>query len=150
MYLRCSFSGHRKLNGTDFDGELLERVILDLIKTGTKVFYSGMALGFDMIAAECVIKYKNEYGVKLIACLPCRNQSERFGERNKERYENIIKECDEVVVLSEYYHKGCMFVRNRYLADNCDVLVCFLRNDRGGTSYTVRYAEEKGKNIIYV
>ena len=41
-----------------------------------------------------------------------------------------------------------MFERDRYLVDNSDLLVCFLRKNRGGTFYTVNYARKKGKKII--
>ena len=72
----CAFSGQRNLNGLDFDNNLLDRVVLNLIKTGTTEFLCGMAFGFDLLAAESVLSAKKNFNVKLIACLPCANQSE--------------------------------------------------------------------------
>ena len=86
----CAFSGHRNLNGLDFDNNLLDRVVLNLIKTGTTEFLCGMAFGFDLLAAESVLSAKKNFNVKLIACLPCANQSDTFSEKNKKNYE-IIK-----------------------------------------------------------
>lgn len=145
---KCAFTGHRALSCYDFDAALLDRVILNLIKNGAEVFYCGMAQGFDIFAAESVISYKKDYGVKLIACLSCPEQSKTFTSANKARYEKILKSCDETVVLSDGYYSGCMHARDRYLAENCDVLVCFLRKKSGGTFYTVNYAKKLDKKII--
>ena len=150
MYETCAFTGHRNLNYPDYDPELLDRVVLNLIKNGTKRFLCGMATGFDMNAAQCVIKYKKQYGVKLIACIPCTEQAERFSAKDKALYGRIINECDEVEVLSDNYYDGCMLSRNRYMVDNCDVLVSFLRHRRGGTYYTVNYAQASDKKIIEI
>lgn len=144
----CAFTGHRNLNCGGFDLSLLDRVVLDLIKTGTTHFLCGMALGFDIQAAQSVIAYKKNYDVKLIACLPCANQSDTFSEKNKNIYERVLNCCDEVVTLSPYYYSGCMHERDRYMVDNSDVIVCFLRKSSGGTFYTVNYAKKLNKKII--
>lgn len=148
MYLTCAFSGHRNLKGYDFDPALLDRVILNLIKTGTQNFLCGMALGFDMAAAESVLEYKKQYGVKLTAVLPCKNQSESFGENNRARYERILAGCDKVITLSDEYYKGCMHARDRYLVENSQAVVCFLRKNSGGTFYTVNYAKKLNVPLI--
>ena len=144
----CAFSGHRKLNSAERDINLLERVILNLIKTGTTAFLCGMALGFDTVAAESVLMYKKQYDVKLIACLPCANQSEKFSEKNRRKYNAILENCDDIIMLAPEYYSGCMHERDRYMVDNCDVLVCYLRKKSGGTFYTVNYAKKSGKKII--
>ncbi len=144
----CAFTGHRVLAGTDYDAHLLERVVADLSAAGVTRFLCGMAVGFDMEAARAVVTLKEKRSVELVACLPCANQSERFSQKNKLLYDNILKLCDERVILQERYTDGCMQRRDRYMVDNCDVLVCFLRRNSGGTYYTVKYAERSGKKII--
>lgn len=148
MYNTCAFSGHRILKIYDFDPSLLDRVILNLIKSGTQNFLCGMALGFDMAAAESVIQYKERYGVKLTAVLPCKNQSENFGAAATERYNAILAKCDEVITLADEYYKGCFHARDRYLVENSDALVCFLRKKSGGTFYTVNYAKKLNIPLI--
>ena len=61
MIKSCAFSGHRILDD-NFDIKVLDREIKQLIDGGTEIFYCGMARGFDLIAAECVLKYKKKYG----------------------------------------------------------------------------------------
>ena len=144
----CAFTGHRSLSGTDFDEHLLERVILNLVKNGYTRFLCGMAVGFDMKAAQAVLALKERYDIELVACLPCTNQSERFSARSKAIYDEILGQCDERIVLGEEYERGCMQRRDRYLVDNCDVLVSFLRKNSGGTYYTVNYARKSNKKVI--
>ncbi|MDE7264663.1 MAG: SLOG family protein [Clostridia bacterium] len=148
MYKTCAFSGHRNLKGYDFDSALMDRVILNLIKNGTENFLCGMALGFDMAAAESVIEFKKKYNIKLTAVLPCEDQSESFSQANKIRYERILRCCDEVITLSKEYYKGCMHARDRYMVENCQALVCFLRKNSGGTYYTVNYAKKLNIPLI--
>ena len=150
MIKSCAFTGHRNLNGTDFDASLLDRIVLDLIKTGTKRFYCGMALGFDLQAAHSVLIYKEKYGIQLIACLPCSNQSDTFPPSGKKIYDDILNKCDEKIVLSSDYYSGCMHYRDRYMVDRSDTVVCFLRKNKGGTFYTVNYAKKLGKKIIEI
>ena len=147
MYENCAFTGHRILQ-KDFDYNLLDRVILNLIKGGTKNFYCGMATGFDMTAAESVLQYKKEFEINLIPCIPCLGQENSYTKKNKERYLKILEQCSQINVLATEYYDGCMFVRDRYMVDKCDVLVTYQRRKSGGTSYTVNYAKSKGVNII--
>ena len=146
----CAFTGHRNLAGLDFDELLLERVVLNLVKNGYNRFLCGMAVGFDMKAAKAVIELKEKYDIQLVACLPCANQSERFSVKNKLLYAEILDCCDEVMILENEYTVGCMHRRDRYMVDNCDTLVSFLRKSRGGTYYTVKYAQKCGKKIIEI
>lgn len=148
MSKTCAFTGHRNLISYDFDNALLDRVVLDLIKTGTTNFLCGMARGFDLAAAESVIMYKRDYDVRLTACLPCANQTDSFSKANKQKYEAVLQHCDEVITLAPAYYRGCMLERDRYMVDNCDLVVCFLRENSGGTFYTVNYARKLGKKII--
>lgn len=147
MYKNCAFTGHR-YSLAELDVRLLDNVILNLIKSGVKNFYCGMAVGFDIAAAESVLSFKKDYDIRLFACLPCADQSEGFSESNKRRYQRILDGCDGVLELAPQYFKGCMQARDRFLVDNCDVLVSFLRNKKGGTYYTVNYAEQKNIKII--
>ena len=107
-----------------------------------------MATGFDLAAAESVLQYKNDYEVNLIPCIPCLGQENAYSQKNKERYLKILEKCNQKIILSVEYYDGCMFARDRYMVDKCNVLVTYQRRKSGGTSYTVNYAKSKGVNII--
>ena len=114
----CAFSGHRVLQ-SDFSFETLEREVRKAIERGADTFYCGMAIGFDLLAAETVLQLKTEYGnVKLIACVPFYGQEKNFSVKDKERYRSILKSADEKVILSDEYYRGCMQVRNKLLQKN--------------------------------
>ena len=147
MYKNCAFTGHRILD-RGFDANLLDRVILNLIKSGAQKFFCGMAKGFDLEAAEIVVKYKKQYDIRLCACIPCEEQSKYYSAKDKRRYENVLCACDEKIVFSEEYVDGCMQERDRFLVDNSEVLVCYLRKKSGGTFYTVNYAKKINRKII--
>jgi uncharacterized phage-like protein YoqJ len=148
--LKCAFTGHRVLT-EEFDEKLLFDCIKNLIENGVDTFYCGMAVGFDLIAAQCVIDLKIDYPyLKLIACIPCEGQERYFEEDEKTVYQEVLSKCSSVIVLSKKYYKGCMQVRDQYMVDNSDVLVAFLRCNKGGTHYTVSYAEKKNKQIYII
>ena len=58
----CCFTGHREI--TDDYSELkkrLERELVELIKQGIYIFYSGGASGFDLFASESILELKKIY-----------------------------------------------------------------------------------------
>ena len=139
----CAFTGHRVLPEY-FSSKKLYTEIEKLIKEGVEIFYNGMAIGFDLLAAEQVIKLKKKYNkVKLVACIPCYNQEKSFSQKDKQRYVEILKRVDEQVLLSETYYRGCMQVRDKYMADRADVLVAFCEKETGGAAYTLKYFKKK-------
>lgn len=145
----CAFTGHRVLQDLDF--ALLDRVIKNLIKNGYNRFLCGMARGFDLAAAESVIALKSEYpDVSLVACIPFKGQEQNLSLSDRLRYKRILENCSEVIYLSEYYYSGCMHLRDRFMVDNCDTVVCYLRKKTGGTYYTVKYAQKKDVKCIEI
>lgn len=145
----CAVTGHRIL-GKEMTADAAEKAIVELIRGGADTFYVGMALGFDLLCAEVLCDMKEFYSLKLVACIPCEDQSDRYPLREKKRYERLLRSFDEKIVLHAAYCDGCMFERNRLMVDGCDVLLAYLRKKSGGTYYTVRYAEKKGKKIVYL
>lgn len=135
----------------DLKNRLFE-AIGKLIEQGADTFYSGMALGIDTFAAEAVLRYKKENPkIRLIAAIPCPNQAKSWNEDAKERYKTILEACDQQIVVSPYYHRGCMHERNRFMADNSDVLIAvYDGSEKGGTAYTVNYAKKKGLDVIII
>ena len=139
----CAFTGHRELYA-GFSAQKLAETVRGLVREGVQTFYNGMAMGFDLLAAETVLALKAEYPqIKLIACIPCYNQEKNFSEADKKRYVEILKKADEQALLSEKYYRGCMQVRDQYMVDRADVLVCYCVKATGGAAYTVKYCQKK-------
>lgn len=147
----CCFSGHRKIPLDQYDiiADRLKKEIIILIDKGVRYFGAGGAWGFDTMAAETVLKLREDYPqIKLILVLPCKNQAEKWKPRDVLIYNKIKRRCDKIVYISDNYTEGCMLKRNRHLVDNSDYCVCYLTSSVGGTAYTVRYAEKKKLKII--
>ena len=156
----CCFTGHRpnKLpfnvykrdsNYQEFENRLFE-AILELIANGCTVFYTGMAMGFDIIAAEAVLSLKRTYdsAIKLICAVPFVGQVDGFSDLWREKYYDIIEGCDEVITISESYYKGCYQKRNIFMVDNSDYVLTWFDGKPGGTRNTVEYAARKLRHII--
>lgn len=146
------FSGHRRLpqDSTELQANL-EKAIIELIERGVVFFGSGAALGFDQMAAEIVLRLKDDYPhIRLVMVLPCppEQQSSRWNSKQKKRYYEILEQADRVRILSPQYTDKCMLARNRHMVDFSAYLICYLRQHSGGTFYTVNYAERKGREIL--
>ena len=146
--MTVALSGHRVL-AKNFDVSALGRALDELLQQGAECFLCGMALGFDLLCGELLADRKAAGAAfKLVACIPCADQAEKFSAAARARYEAVLAACDERVVLFPSYEHGCMFARNRYMVERCDLLLAYLTSERGGTFYTVRYAEKKGKRVV--
>ncbi len=136
-----AFTGHRTL-GEDFYAEKLLIAIEKAVEKGARIFLCGMAVGFDLLAAEFVLSLKVENPeIQLIACIPCEGQDKYYSKEDKIRYHNVLTCVDKRVVLSEHYYKGCMQVRDKYMAEGADELICYCTNRASGTGYTLRCFE---------
>ena len=147
----CSFSGHRQIYHIHNESlpKKLNEVVDMLIEAGFTHFLSGGAIGFDLLAAECVLeKRKTNPSIRLSMVLPCRDQASRWPAATRRKYEAILAAADEVNYITEKYDSFCMHARNRALVDNSDVLICYLVRTSSGTGYTRNYAEEKGRRIV--
>ena len=149
----CCFTGHRKIPPEERAGisDRLERIIISLYQQGIRVYQAGGALGFDTLAARMVLRLRENYpGMKLVLVLPCLTQTRGWNPEDAAEYESIKAQADHVVYTAQRYMRGCMHKRNRYLVDNSGICVCYLTKERGGTAYTVNYAEKHKLEIINI
>jgi uncharacterized phage-like protein YoqJ len=145
------FTGHRDIDASAacFIPSALKNVLREAIARGAYRFLAGGAMGFDTIAALCVLELKNEFPhIKLELVLPCRNQAQRWNELNRSVYDMIFERADRVEYLHETYTPSCMHDRNRRLVDKADLVVAYLVHSGGGTAYTVAYALKQDKELL--
>lgn len=134
-----AFTGHRTYDGTA--RAMLADAVERAYARGFRTFLSGMAVGFDLAAAEAVLAFRAEHpGVRLVAVIPFSGQEGRFGLVDRNRFRNAAAAADEVVVLSEEFHRGCYAVRNRFLIDHASLVIAWYDGSRGGTQFTLRSA----------
>jgi len=152
MIKSCCFTGHRKI-GIDkylYIKDLLRENLESLIQQGCHTFFAGGAIGFDTMAALMVLALRDDKypEIKLNLILPCREQEKRWSKKDKKIYFEIIDRADSVNYVSDIYTSACMYQRNRELVNNSELCIAYLTEDRGGTFYTVNYAEKNGVSFI--
>ena len=145
----CAITGHRNVN-EDLDVIELREVFISLIKKGTDTFLIGMAVGFDTLCFKVLEKLKEDFQIKLVACVPCINQDRNFTPLQKKVYRDMLKKADVTFYVSTDYTPYCMQKRNMFMVDNSSVLLAYLRDNKGGTFNTVKYAEKNQKQIIRI
>lgn len=146
------FSGHRNV---PFAGrsDLKQRLKSEIAKAyadGFRCFYCGMAMGFDLLAAEAALSLQSELrDLQVIAVVPFRGQSDRWSKEAQAKYDAILRIVDDVVVLSERYFNGCLLKRNDYMVNHSSRLIAYYDGlNKGGTFYTVKKAGQNGLEVV--
>lgn len=147
--MNIAFTGHREFNRDRFEGRLYRRV-LELSQNEPCTFWSGMAMGFDLSAAEAVLKAR-DWGadIRLNCVIPYIGQSLFYNDDDTTRYESILRRADSVVTLAEEYNRDVYFRRNDYLIEHAEHIIAYFDGNlsSGGTAYTIRNARRAGVPI---
>ena len=123
----------------------LESAIIE----GYYIFYSGMALGFDMICVETLLELKKKYKqIIIIGVLPCESQACKWPEKEQNRYRKLLEQLDYIWCKNkEYIGRQCMIERNEYMVKHSSKMIALFNGQSGGTKLTIDYAKEQGLNI---
>lgn len=140
-----AFTGHRSYR-SECDQALMLH-LRALCERGFRDFYSGMAEGFDLAAAEAVVALRREFPIRLIAVLPHPGQAHGFSAKNRLLHARLLEEADRVVKVAQAYHAGCFHRRNDFLVEQASHLVAYYNGSKGGTHYTLHRAQREGLSI---
>lgn len=160
-YRRVAFTGYRPQKmpfGFDESDERcvdfkkrLRDTIENLIWQGYQHFISGSALGMDMYAAETVLELKKQYPDILLEMVsPFDAQAAKWTPEYQRRHDELFEQADIVTATGHVYTKSAMFVRNRYLVSNADMLLAAFDGQPGGTQMTVKYAKQMGIQVCCI
>lgn len=152
----CCFTGHRP-NGLPEGGDEQKEGMIRLkhaliygveaaIQCGVTVFWAGGAAGFDMLAAEAVLAWREMYpDIRLCLALPSRTYDSAWPKALFARNARIRAAAAETWFASEADNTWyALRMRNRYLVERADCCMTYLNRSKGGTCYTVNYAMERG------
>ena len=147
----CCFTGHRTIapaTRTHLTA-LLNRTLDELIADGFCEFRTGGARGFDTLAALSVLSKREEYPqLRLHLCLPCRDQAKQWNDWEREAYQYILANANEISYVTESYQRGCMHTRNRRMVEGSDCCVAYCTVEEGGRAYTLQYAKKLELRVI--
>ena len=154
----CCFTGHRPdrlPSGWRRDSRALspltatlDRAIGQAVADGIRLFLSGMALGVDTLAAQLILR-RREQGepVSLGAVLPCPEQDARWGPEDRRRYRRLLDQADWIHIISPRYTPACMGERNFWMARHSSRMIAVFDGQSGGTANAVEHARRMGLQL---
>lgn len=138
-----AFTGHRTYVGEC--GERLADAVRRFHSRGYRTFLSGMAIGFDLAAAETVLALKSVLpDIRLVCVIPFDGQERGFAAADRERFARIVAEADDTIILAKHYAPDVYYRRNDFLVDNSSAVIAYCDGSRSGTLYTLKRARKKG------
>lgn len=143
----CCITGHRDLPAEkiEYVKEILRQKVQYAIENGYIRFLSGFADGTDLLFASIISEKKNEHpDIRLEAVIPYRG---RLKTKNSD-FQNLLKYCDRITVVSGDYTPSCYMRRNRYIVDESQLVIAvYDGRNRGGTWATIKYADSLQRNL---
>lgn len=102
-----------------------------------------------MMAAHTVLEQRKQYpDMVLVAVVPYVGQDVYFNKEDKQRYADILRQADKVVVLSEYYYAQCYAHRNDYMISHACRLIAYWDGNLP-EELLIRLTRHKKKLVIY-
>jgi len=169
------FTGHRERSIPVYQGDekyrqltyntvefLLSRYIDSAVERGYRTFISGFAEGFDLWAAEYVLKLKQKgAAVRLVGAIPFHRHADRFSYENKQLLSRVTQNAEMLISVcgdpNMRYSPKPVFNfqsntlykdRNYFMVDNSSALIGFCENYASGTGQTVNYARKCGLDVV--
>lgn len=140
-----SFFGHRKIEDLQQLDECLTPMIKKLIQTKPYVtFLIGRNGEFDEYAASVIKRAQRELGKEnneLTLVLPYTVANLPYYER----YYDYITIPESVDCA---HPKSAITLKNRWMIDQSDLVIFFVKNDVGGAHTAMKYAKKSSKHMI--
>ncbi len=135
----CAFFGHRNIAHCDGLEEAIRRAIHEY---GVDIFWVGGYGSFDRIAAGAVHRMKREY--PHIRLLLIQAYFPKPGEELAECYDSSIYPEG----LETVPQRFAISQRNRWIIQNCDMVIAYVRHEYGGAYQAYRSAVKRGIPVI--
>lgn len=133
-----AITGHRPQRLKGQEKLIKEWAVEQLTRLQPSVIYDGMAQGADQIIATAA----KELGIPIGCCYP-------FPKKYYHPVEQWIAENNQVIFVSPQYSKDAYNIRDKFMVDHADKLLCVWDGiGWGGTFLTRNYALQQGKEII--
>ncbi len=160
----CCFTGHRPNRlpwGKDETQPLCvtcKKLLTDEVELayqlGFRRFWSGMAMGGDLLFAEVVLACGELHpDVQLFAAIPCLDQTKGWSQDQTERYQRILERlpASQQILVQAERTRDCMLRRDRYMVNQSQrIIALYDGKSRGGTRYTLNYALKKGLESVVI
>ncbi len=156
----CCFTGHRDLPRDKdklFEIQLRTKEAIKYLinNKGVKYYGVGGALGYDLLAANELIKLRNtgftEYkDIKIILIAPFHGYTNNWSDEQRAELEKQYKDYNKIVWVTNNKSKAAYILRDRHMIDNSKYVIAYKVKNTGGTAFTVDYAVKKNRVIINI
>ena len=144
---RVAFFGHRRIDRLREIEEKLVPILNELILTREYVeFYIGRNGEFDEFVASLIKRVQKQLdrgNSVMILTLP-------YTVKDIEYYADYY---DEIVIpdaIGKAHPKAAITLRNRWMVETCDLVICYIEREEGGAYEAVRYAKKNNKEVIFL
>ena len=139
----CAFFGHRDTIITPDLENKLESVVCDLIESGMNEFWCCEQGTFDWLSRTVMLRLKKscpDIYICYVLAYPCSKEKLKWIE---EHFEIIYPE-----VVASAPRRFAITRRNTYIAENADIIVCYIDHPFGGAYKAIQTAKRHKKTII--
>ena len=144
-----SFFGHRIVPEFREAEERVEALIHTLLLENEYVeFLVGRGGDFDQIVSSAAKRLQRRIRAdnsSLVWVLPYPTAELQNHEESFSAYYDEIEICD---AAQNSHPKRAYQIRNRQMVDRSDLVVFYVEHNSGGAYQTMRYAQERGKQIV--
>ena len=144
-YYKIALFGHRNFCWHRNTENKLKGIFRDVMQANRYVeIYVGRNGDFDIFAAAVVKATQKELGKENLAItlvLPYPQKDIQYYEKYYD--DIIIPQC-----VEKLHPKGAITRRNRWMVEECDLLICYVERKSGGAYTALKYANSLNKNII--
>ena len=145
MIFTVSMFGHREIEDINQIEERLAPIIKELIMIKDNVdFLIGRNGEFDEFVASVIKRVRKKFGTDnndMTLVLPYSVADIKYYELY---YDNIIIPENVYGV----HPKSAITLRNKWMIERSDLVICYVKRNKGGAYNALKYAEKLGKEII--
>jgi len=142
---KVTLFGHRDLYISPNIEKKLYIILTDLIRKKPYIeFYIGRNGCFDIFAASIIKRAQRNIGHENSEMILTLYRTEKNIEYYEKYYDNvIIPEC-----VSKVHPKGAITKRNKWMIEESNLLICYVKHKKGGAYTALKYATALEKDII--
>ncbi|MBQ9270798.1 MAG: hypothetical protein IJ218_00835 [Alphaproteobacteria bacterium] len=145
----CAFFGHRDTDITPKLEEKITQTVRELITYGIDEFWCCEQGNFDWICRLILFGLKKEYQYRFIrVCCVCAYNPNKYSQI---RQKSLLQMYDELIYTEKIaagHPRFAITRRNRYIAKNANIIICYITRKSGGAHKAVEYAKTMGAKII--
>ena len=151
---RCCFTGPRPEKLTIPEkrlSRLLEAEIKQAIDSGHTTFITGMAKGVDIVAAEIVLRLRDQDPwLKLICALPYPGFGQHWSGGWTDRFRRVLAHADLERTICPSFSYGAYQARNEWMVRHSAMVIAVYNGESGGTKNTLDFAKRTGVPCIVI